>query len=196
MIIDSRAALIGMLFCIKMAIRMSLTEERKMGINGIVTDYYQAGYVNSKASKVEEGKSFAEIVEQKSVEADKQYCLDRASEAFDTIGAYAPDEVRQAWMEASEETGSNGFSITSDGKHFHIPKLLVQHAIRWYNGEVDPDNILGNSVESAIRVAEKALYDIDHPLPGSPAKSIEVQQEIMKERAFYVAFLEKLQQLS
>ncbi len=99
-------------------------------------------------------------------------------------------------MEASEQTGSNGFSITSDGKHFHIPKLLVQHAIRWYNGEVDPDNILGNSVESAIRVAEKALYDIDHPLPGTPAKSIEVQQEIMKERAFYVAFLEKLQQLS
>ncbi|MBD5486576.1 MAG: hypothetical protein HDR18_13825 [Lachnospiraceae bacterium] len=102
----------------------------------------------------------------------------------------------QAWLEASEETGSNGFSITSDGKHFHIPKLLVQHAIRWYNGEVEPDNILGNSVESAIRVAEKALYDIDHPLPGSPTKSIEVQQEIMKERAFYVALLEKLKGIS
>ena len=58
-----------------------------MGINGIVADYYQAGYVNSKAAKTEEGKSFAEIVEQKSVEADKQYCMDRASEAFDTIGA-------------------------------------------------------------------------------------------------------------
>ncbi|MDE7130735.1 MAG: hypothetical protein K2O65_02915 [Lachnospiraceae bacterium] len=99
-------------------------------------------------------------------------------------------------MEASEETGSNGFSITSDGKHFQIPKLLVQHAIRWYNGEIDSDNILGNSVESAIKVAEKALYDIDHPLPGSPAKSIEVQQETMKERAFYVDFLEKLKALS
>lgn len=47
-----------------------------------------------------------------------------------------------------------------------------------------------------IRVAEKALYDIDHPLPGSPAKSIEVQQETMKERAFYVAFLEKLKGIS
>ena len=51
------------------------------------------------------------------------------------------------------------------------------------------------SVESAISVAEKALYDIDHPLPGSPTKSIEVQQEIMKERAFYEAFLEKLKNL-
>ena len=167
-----------------------------MGINGIVADYYQAGYTKNKAAKAETGKSFAEIASQKVAEADKQYCLDRASEAFNTIGAHAPDEVRQAWMEASEETGSNGFSITSDGKHFHIPKLLVQHAIRWYNGEIEPDNILGNSVESAIRVAEKALYDIDHPLPGSPAKSIEVQQEIMKERAFYVAFLEKLKGIS
>lgn len=36
-----------------------------MGINGISTDYYQAGYVNSKASKAEEGKSFAEIATQK-----------------------------------------------------------------------------------------------------------------------------------
>ncbi len=166
-----------------------------MSINVMSTGYYQIGYVNNKTAKAESGKSFAEIASQKVAEADKQYCLDRASAAFDTIGAYAPDEVRQAWMEASEETGSNGFSITSDGKHFHIPKLLVQHAIRWYNGEVDPDNILGNSVESAIRVAEKALYDIDHPLSGSPAKSIEVQQETMKERAFYVAFLEKLQKL-
>ena len=39
------------------------------------------------------------------------------------------------------ETGSNGFSITSDGKHFHIPELLVQHAIRWYNGEIEPDKM-------------------------------------------------------
>lgn len=167
-----------------------------MGINGIGVNYYQAGYTNSKATKAETGNTFAEITSQKVAEADKQYCLDRASEAFNTIGSHASDEVRQAWMEASEETGSNGFSITSDGKHFHIPKLLVQHAIRWYNGEIKPDNILGNSVESAIRVAEKALYDIDHPLPGSPAKSIEVQQEIMKERAFYEAFLEKLKGIS
>ena len=167
-----------------------------MGINGIGADYYQAGYTSNKATKTEAGKSFADIVEQKSVDADKQYCLDRASEAFDTIGAHAPDEVRQAWLEASEETGSNGFSITSDGKHFNIPILLVKHAIRWYKGEIEPENILENSVESAIRVAEKALYDIDHPLSGSPAKSIEVQQEIKKERAFYVAFLEKLKGLS
>ena len=76
-----------------------------------------------KATKAEEGKSFAEIASQKVTEADRQYCLDRASAAFDTIGAHAPDEVRQAWLEASEETGSNGFSITSDGKTFSYPQI-------------------------------------------------------------------------
>lgn len=167
-----------------------------MRING---DYTSSSitYTNKGLQSVssDTARTFSDIVEQKASDADKKYCMERAAEAFDTIGAYSPNEVKQAWIEASEETGSNGFSITSDGKHFHIPKLLVQHAIRWYNGEVDPDNILGNSIESAISVAEKALYDIDHPLPGSPAKSLEVQQEIKKERAFYVAFLEKLKKL-
>ena len=73
---------------------ISRTGGMKMGINEIAADYYQAGYTNNKATKAEEGKSFAEISSQKVVEADKQYCLDRASAAFDTIGAHAPDEVR------------------------------------------------------------------------------------------------------
>ncbi len=53
--------------------------------------------------------------------------------------------------------------------------------------------MLGNSVQSAINAVEKWIYDIDNPLPGQPAKSMEEQQEIMKERAFYEAFLDKLQ---
>ncbi len=80
-----------------------------MSINVMSTGYYSTGYVNNKTAKAEAGKSFAEIASQKVAEADKQYCLDRASAAFDTIGAYAPDEVKQAWIEALEETGSNGF---------------------------------------------------------------------------------------
>lgn len=167
-----------------------------MGINVVSSGYYPTGYADNKTTKAESGKSFADVVVQKAAEADKEYCQERAAAAFDTIGAYSPDEVRQAWLEASEETGSNGFSITSDGKHFHIPQMLVQRAIRWLKGEVDPGNLLGNSVESAISVAEKALYGIDHPLAGQPTRCMEVQQEIMKERAFYAAFLDKLRHLS
>ena len=98
-------------------------------------------------------------------------------------------------MEASEETGSNGFSITSDGKHFHIPKLLVQHIIRSHNGEVDPDNILGNSVESAIRVVEKSVNLIQdnlcHSKPPVLSPSI-----IMKVVAVFQEKLHKMRALS
>ena len=38
------------------------------------------------------------------------------------------------------------------------------------------------------------LYDLDHPREYVP-KSIEVQRACMKEREFYVAFLEKLEKL-
>ncbi len=165
-----------------------------MGIDGIATNYYQTGYTNNKTVKAEIGKSFAEIATQKAAETDKETVQARAAAAFDTIGAHAPDEVRQAWMEAVEETGTN-VSFSHDGERFHIPlpQLMVQRVVRWLKGEVDPGNLLGKSVESAISVIEKAIYDIDHPLPGSPARSMEEQQDAKKERAFYVAFLDKLQ---
>ena len=38
---------------------------------------------------------------------------------------------------------------------------------------------------------ESGFYDLDHPREYVP-KSIEVQRAYMKEREFYVAFLEKL----
>ena len=40
----------------------------------------------------------------------------------------------------------------------------------------------------------QALYNLDHPLEYVP-KSIEVQRACMKEREFYVAFLERLEKL-
>ena len=62
--------------------------------------------------------------------------------AFDMIGPDAPQDVKDAWMEA----------------------------------------------------AKQALYNLDHPLEYVP-KSIEVQRACMKEREFYVAFLERLEKL-
>ncbi len=61
-------------------------------------------------------------------------------------------------------------------------------------GETDYSDILGSTVKSAIRATEKALYDLDHPL-ASAYRSIEAEQARIKEREFYVAFLEKLEQL-
>ena len=63
-------------------------------------------------------------------------------------------------------------------------------------GEDDVDNNrhFGKYTESAIQATKQALYDLDHPKEYVP-KSIEVQRVCMKEREFYVAFLEKLVKL-
>lgn len=62
-------------------------------------------------------------------------------------------------------------------------------------GEIDCGNVLGISVESAISAAQEALYYLDNPLEPNATRSIEVQQARIKEREFYVAFLDKLQNL-
>lgn len=118
------------------------------------------------------------------------------------IGANAPDEVKHAWMEAEKETGVHitkcGLWISNDGKHAHITQVMIQTAIKWAKGELvdEQADLLGNSVQSAISAVEKWIYDIDHPLAGQPAKSMEEQRYIDMERAFYVVFLEKLKNLS
>ena len=156
-------------------------------------------FTQSMANDV--GGTFADIVNQKAAEAETKPVLEKSSVGFDSIGSQTPDEVKQAWMEAEEEIGGHfatcGLWITyEDGHvHGHITQIMVQRFLRWYNGEVDPSNLLGNSVGSAINVVQKCIYDIDHPLPGQPARSLKVQEGVKKERAFYELFLEKLQKL-
>lgn len=124
--------------------------------------------------------------------AEENYIHARAVDTVGVIGKNAPNAVRQAWIEAADETGTNGVSVTMDGKHYHLPRMLVEHLNRTFWGGGSPEDILGNSVESAISVAQKVIYDIDNPLPGQPVRSNDVQQEVQKERAFYERFIEKL----
>ena len=83
----------------------------------------------------------------------------------------------------------------SDWNKRNLSTVIVVATIM-QKGEDDVDNIdiLGNTTESAIQATKQALYDLDHPKEYVP-KSIEVQRACMKEREFYVAFLEKLEKL-
>ena len=116
--------------------------------------------------------------------------------AFDMIGPNTPQEVKDAWMEAAKEVNANGMGIKKNGILSHISQMMVQRLNKQLKGDGDVDNIdiLGNTIESAIQATSQALYDLDHPREYVP-KSIEVQQACMKEREFYVAFLEKLEKL-
>ena len=112
------------------------------------------------------------------------------------IGPNAPQDVKDAWMEAAKEVNANGMGIKKNGMLSHISQMMVQRLNKQMKGEVDVDNIdiLGNTTESAIQATKQALYNLDHPLEYVP-KSIEVQRACMKERKFYVAFLERLEKL-
>lgn len=145
------------------------------------------------STKSKEYADFSEVLGKKSTEAGNENLVhDRAVDTVGIIGENAPESVRQAWIEAAEETGTNGVSVTVDGKHFHLPQMLVEHLNRTFWGGGSPSDILGNSVESAISAARKAIYDIDHPLTGQPLRSLEAQQETEKERVFYLSFINKL----
>ena len=85
--------------------------------------------------------------------------------------------------------------LGSDCNKRNLSTVIVVATIM-QKGEDDVDNIdiLGNTTESAIQATKQALYDLDHPKEYVP-KSIEVQRACMKEREFYVAFLERLEKL-
>ena len=96
----------------------------------------------------------------------------------------------------TKEVNANGMGIKKNGMLSHISQMMVQRLNKQLKGDGDVDNIdiLGNTIESAIQATSQALYDLDHPREYVP-KSIEVQQACMKEREFYVAFLEELEKL-
>ena len=120
--------------------------------------------------------------------------VDFDEKAFDMIGPNAPRDVKDAWMEAAKEVNANGMGIKKNGMLSYISQMMVQRLNKQLKGDADNIDILGNSTESAIQATSQALYDLDHPREYVP-KSIEVRRACMKEREFYVAFLEKLEKL-
>jgi len=165
-----------------------------MGINGIGTAGYPVTrYIVGKAEKSAESGAvgFMETVAEK-VEQDNT--VDYDEKAFEMVGPHAPQKVKEAWMEAAKEVNANGTGIKKNGMMSHISQMMVQRCNKMLRGETDYSDILGSTVKSAIWATEKALYDLEHPL--APAyRSKEAEQARIKEREFYVAFLEKLEQL-
>jgi len=116
--------------------------------------------------------------------------------AFQSVGPAAPESVKNAWMQAAEETGANGYGLTSRGMFSHISQMMVMQVQNRYNGVSNYNDILGNTTESALQAAKQALYALEHPLAPNQQKSKEVQEQIAKEKEFYTSFIEKLEQLS
>lgn len=162
-----------------------------MGISGIgTTGCVVAGYTGKRTEGSEKFRT-ADFMKTMEKKASQGKAIDYDEQAFEMVGPNAPQEVKDAWMCAAKEVNANGLGIKGNGMMSHISQMMVQRVYKMYRGETGNFDILGNTVESAIKATEQALYDLDHPL--APAyRSIEAEQARIKEREFYVAFLEKL----
>ena len=155
-----------------------------MGINAIgTTGYPSGGYQTRKAERTIESGT-VESIKTAAEQAVQENIIDYDEKAFAMVGPNAPQNVKDA----------NGLGIRENGMMTHISQMMVQRLNKMFQGEYGSPDILGNSVKSAIRATKQALYDLEHPIAYTP-KSIEVQQSQIKERQFYHAFLEKLEQL-
>lgn len=119
---------------------------------------------------------------------------DRRAQAFDGIGAHAPECVKQAWLDAADKVGVDGMGISASGKLSHISQFMAQQATRQLRGE-DSSNLLGSSVQSAIQAADKALYALEHPRSEGHPKTAQQLQDKEKEKQFYREFIKRLRML-
>ena len=52
--------------------------------------------------------------------------VDFDEKAFDMIGPNAPQDVKDAWMEAAKDINANGMGIKKNGMLSHISQMMVQ----------------------------------------------------------------------
>ena len=139
--------------------------------------------------------TFAQYVTEKNEERLRdETATDFEERVLQSAGPNAPQSVKDAWMETVKEVGVNGLGETKNGRT-HITDMHIQQIIAHYYGLSNSTDILGNSVQSALQATKKLLYDLENPLEPISQRSLEVQQQITKEKAFYQSFINRLEKL-
>ncbi len=133
------------------------------------------------------GKSFDTETDDRTKKTARQY----REQVFNQIAPNAPQRVKQAWMDAADVAGIDGMGISDSGKLSHISQLMVRSIEKGYRSSGVCD-LLGNSVQSAIRAAKEALYALEHPLDAGRGRTAEQIENRMKEKLFYQEFLKRL----
>lgn len=86
-----------------------------MSANGIGAIGYPAWYGTMKAEKnaMSDTVGFMETMEEK---VPKDKATDYDEKVFEMVGPNAPQDVKDAWMEAAKEVNANGMGIRGNGK--------------------------------------------------------------------------------
>ena len=139
---------------------------------------------------ISENQFMDAVVEKESIDKN-----DHAEKAFRSVAPNAPEKVKVAWMEAAAEVGIDGMGKKGNGMMGHISQMMVQRLTNQLKGKPNYNDILGNSVQSALQATKKLLYDLENPLGPISQRGLEVQRQIMKEKEFYQAFIDRLEKL-
>lgn len=110
---------------------------------------------------------------------------------FSRFAPHAPEKVKQAFIEAANETG-----YSETGKMDYISQILVTQVENRHNGVPNPHDVFGSSVTSALQAAKQMLYDLENPLVPVSQRGENAAKYVEQEKEFYRAFIEKLENLS
>lgn len=154
----------------------------------------QTGYENQVYSYSAKAKTQAEGFESEMTSVAKSGNSNEKKEFeidFSRFAPHAPEKVKQAFMEAANETG---YDVT--GKMNHISQILVIQVENRHNGVSNPQDVFGNSVTSALQAARQMLYDLENPLVPVSQRGENAAKYVEEEKEFYRAFIEKLENMS
>lgn len=162
----------------------------------IISSDSKTGAVNGAGEPY--GRSRVEmLVKQYGEDSPYAKALRALEQSFDATFSNIPDHIKDDWIEMCIVNGVNQITgMSLDGKSAHLSQIMIQKCVNDYNlshGNYQyVDFGWGKSFESLIRILNKGIHDIDHPLPGQPEHSESVKKLIAKERSFYQSFLEKM----
>ena len=119
-----------------------------MSVSGIgAASYPVTGYESRKSERSAESGA-AGFMETMVEKAEQNKTIDYEEKAFASVGANAPEEVKQAWMEAAKKIGVDGLGMSGNGMLTHISQMMVQRGNKWMNGIGDTNDILGSTVQN------------------------------------------------
>ncbi len=110
---------------------------------------------------------------------------------FSRFAPNAPEEVKQAFMEATQETGYN------EGERMdYLSQVFIHQVVNRQNGVADYTDVFGGSIASALQAAREILYDLENPIMPISQRGENAAKYIEQEKQFYKAFIEKLEGLT
>lgn len=109
---------------------------------------------------------------------------------FSRFAPNATQEVRQAFKEASEETG-----YIEGERMDYISQVLVHQVENRQNGVSNYTDVFGSSIASALQTAKGILYDLENPLMSVSQRGENAAKYTEQEKEFYISFIKKLEVL-